>query len=910
MKKLAWAVLVQGRAQERLCTLELIELDLPGGEDAARYIVTRRDQLFDQGVLRAESDSTLTAMPGPLAVARHRAQEYLERRLAAGDVLREQVGFDALQARASVSTLPAEEAPAPVAPLAPAAPSAAVTALLARFQPSAWKLLPPARRARSVWRLAECADPARGADADQQALRACVPRLVALLESGDDLLDHCLAAAIARLGDSGARQAMAALAQRGRSAATRRMADQAWLLLSADDPARAQRLDALGEGWRSQPPEMLRRAGASAAAASPASPAPPASPASHASHAPHAPHAPRAPHAPHAAPDEAIDVRSGGQPALDGPARDALSQWLTDGYDLALVDAQALHSVRACLRHLRFEAGVFGAVRAIHKTAELRRDIDTLALLHARFESTRPDARECQAWRDPRTGELRTRAMDIRGGKGLISAYAYPTRDYLRQRGLRLLRRLAQIDHSDAPRLAVALLLQLDDTVHAEARSREHWQHVDGRYQRRMRHFDGAAHWLLVPRLLLARWPHLQRSNARAGAWWTDAPLDLSQPLAQRVDGEPALWDAHPDALLELALRSRSTLVQWVVARALQDHLAFVAQAPLPTLRALLASPYAHTAAVGVAGVRSVLAGLNTLQEQLPWLIALAASRDAGVAALLNDTLTGQGPDAARHPGLVAAMLLSPQPAVRMHGQGLALQADVPALLNELQQALPLLNDETPALPEIVRQLQLLLSGTWAAHAASVAEAPLHDLLLHQALPLVELACAWLLHHPAALATLPPATLRGLLASPEPRRCARGVRLLAALPDAVLRSQSALLAEFALHADAGVRAAVSPAMDRLARDAQASRELAEHLHAALFRSEGAQGVHDDVLRWLTGALAAVAPGRDADGCWRALQARATGAQRYGAWALQGQGDAAFTLRQWARLVGHADATVR
>lgn len=904
MKKLALAVLVQGRAQERLCTLELMELDLPGGEDAARYVVTRRDQMFDQGVLRAESESTLTAMPGTLAVARHRAREYLARRLAAGDVLREQVGFgdlpgatpSAAPTGSTASSTAAAPATATSAALAVrAAPSAPVAALIARFQPSAWKLLPPARQARSAWRLAERSDPTRAndtGDADQQALRSLVPRLVALLESGDDLLDYCLAAAIARLGDPGARQAMAALSQRGRSAATCRMADQAWLLLAADDAARAERLNALAANWWPQQPEMMRMAGAH--------------PVPDGTHGARNDAGTTAVSAMPADPNGATES----QPSLDGAARDALAEWLMAGYDLALVDVQALHTVQSCLRHLRFEAGVFGAVRAIHKTAELRRDIETLALLHARFESTRPDARERQAWRDPRTGELRTRAMDIRGGKGLISAYAHPTRDYLRQRGLRLLRRLVQIEHSDAPRLAVALLLQLDDAVHADAHAREHWSHVDGRYQRRMRHLDGAAHWLLVPRLLLARFADLRRSSHRAGAWWTEAPLDLSQPPPQRVEGEPTLWDAHPEALLELALRSRSSLVQWVMARALQDHLPFLSRAPLPTLRALLASPYAQTAAVAVAAVREVLAGLDTLAAKLPWLIALAGSRDAGAAALLSDTLVGQGPEASRHAALVVAMLLSPQQAVRMHGQGLALQADVAALLGALQQALPLLDEDTPALPEIVRQLQALIGGNWAPQAASVPEAPLHALLLHEAVPLVELACDWLLRHPQGLATLPPGTLRALLASPEPRRCACGVRLLAALPDAVLRRQTALLGEFALHADAGVRAAVSPAIERLAVDAPAAEELAGHLHAGLFRAEAGEGVHDDLLRWLTGPLAAAAPARDADGCWRALQARATGAQRYGAWALQSLNDGDYSLRQWARLVGHADATVR
>ena len=69
-------------------------------------------------------------------------------------------------------------------------------------------------------------------------------------------------------------------------------------------------------------------------------------------------------------------------------------------------------------------------------------------------------------------------------------------------------------------------------------------------------------------------------------------------------------------------------------------------------------------------------------------------------------------------------------------------------------------------------------------------------------------------------------------------------------------------------------------------------------------------MYDDVLALLTGPLKDVAPARDASGTWRALQARATGAQRYGAWALQALGDEAYTLRQWSTLARHADMDVR
>lgn len=816
-------MLEQGR--ERTCTVvvELIELDLQDDNDQSRFVVACRRQRWSGDRVISETESTLTAVPCTLAVAHRRAVGYLLRRLAVGDVLREHAGFPELQAvTAATAAAPAAFAD----PLSASVPAPDVAALVQRFSLSAWRLLPPARQARSVWRVAERSDAATTDLASQQALRALAPRLVSLLGSSDDLLDYCLAVALGRLDDTGARAAMGELAERGRSPATRRMARQAWLLLAGDDAGRKAALQPLAARWQAR----------------------------------------------------------GAKPETAAASVGEYPQWLLDGYDLALIDSTARQAVHEHLRTAPLEAGCFAAVRAIYKTAELRRDAGTLALLHARFESTPAQGRAA-------------------------GAYAGPTRAYLRARGLRTLRRLQRIGHSAAPELAVALLLQLDDELHARRRKENRWQYVDGRYATLCRHYDGAAGWLLVSQLLLPHWPALQASR-RSGRWWTLDPLDLARPPAQRVEGGREMWDANPQALVALALHSHSSLVQWVAARALQDHVPYLADAPATSLGMLLASRYPHTAAVALAAVRHKLAGLHALDKRLPLLIALTRSSDADAVALLAGELARAPAGLAGRADFVAALLLSPQATIRVQGQALALLAPPAVLLGELLEALLPLDDDAPALPEIAQQLQDLLAGALAAHAASVPPSALHSLLLHPALAVTEVATVWLVHHRAGLASLPPATLHALLASDEARRCACGVRLLAALPDTVLQSQSALLAEFALHADAGVRAAVAVAIERLALAPDASRGLAEHLHAALFRSEAAHGLHDDLLRWLTGPLAAAAPARDARGCWRSLQARTAGAQRYGAWTLAQLADAEFSLRQWATLLRHADVAVR
>ncbi|TDM08757.1 MAG: hypothetical protein C4K60_05000 [Ideonella sp. MAG2] len=150
-----------------------------------------------------------------------------------------------------------------------------------------------------------------------------------------------------------------------------------------------------------------------------------------------------------------------------------------------------------------------------------------------------------------------------------------------------------------------------------------------------------------------------------------------------------------------------------------------------------------------------------------------------------------------------------------------------------------------------------------------------------------------------------------MISAADAERRACGARLLAALPDELLRQQLDLLLALALSEHASVRAAIAPALLRLAsQDDTVGRDIARRLHEHLFHTPSNEAQHEDVLRWLTTDLPHLAPARDASGAWRALQARSAGAQRYGAWALASLAPPDFSLRQLATLARHADAAVR
>lgn len=806
MNLIAQAVLSrqQGPNNERIGTLRVVALDAAAGSSAPQHVVTLQITHLKAGLAERVDESTLTPMPVALALARQRAVGYLQQRLAAGDRLVSQQGFDdAIHIPGGTRAEHAQQPPDRVTAAAGGMPESpaqarAIAALCAKLDGNAWRRLSSDQQGRAIWRLSELADPARGGAA-QQLLYAQVPRLIALLERGEDLLDYCLAALIGKLGDPGAAMAMQALSGRGRSAATRDMARQAWLALQG-----AQAGDAAADA--SQAPVVITD-----------------------------------------------------------------PQALLQADEQGLNDPSVAQTVRQHLAEVALGFNWWPVVKRIYKRAQWRNDHATLAILHARFDGDNDRRRNAPMQLD--------------------------TLMYMRLRGWRHLRRLAAAQHSEAPALAVALLLQLDRLCSPQGQER------NGRLPE--------TQWLLAQKLLLPHWEGLRASH-RAWRWSLDEPLNFAELPAGRVEGLGEMWDANPHHLLALVTQGQSRVLLWSLTRALSDQTVFLHAQEAPQIAPLLHHAYAPAAALGLQTAQHHMAQSGDMQALRPWILALAQCPDGPAADYLSHWLTRDRLGAAADADLVAALLVSPAAVLRTQGVALLAFANGAAVALALLAVVPTLDESTAALPEIRDNLVSLLNrqGPLSRDAGSVPPLPLHRLLEHSLTPLVEIATAWLLVHPSGLATLPASSLRALLASDEPARVACGIRLMDSLSDDVLSEQADVLAEFAVSAHPELRKAVAPLITRLAGDTRCNARIAVQLHDALFRAEAGEGVHADVLALLTGPLAGVAPARDASGVWRALQARTTGAQRYGAWALGPLGDDAYTLRQWSTLARHADTEVR
>ena len=176
------------------------------------------------------------------------------------------------------------------------------------------------------------------------------------------------------------------------------------------------------------------------------------------------------------------------------------------------------------------------------------------------------------------------------------------------------------------------------------------------------------------------------------------------------------MWDAHPEALLRLAMASRSALVQAVVARALQDHAEFMRQQAPAVLETLLRSPYATAAETGFAAARAHIES-GDAATQVPWLKLLAASAHAGARdyALLH--IAGDPGRFAGHADLVVALLLNGQERARKQGHGLALLAPPQPLIEELLAALLAVDATDAGLDEGATLIEQLLAGLAALAA-------------------------------------------------------------------------------------------------------------------------------------------------------------------------------------------------
>jgi hypothetical protein len=715
---------------------------------------------------------------------------------------------------------------------------AAAITLLQQLDAGSWKKLDQHHRNRVIWRIGE------------RRLRNAVPAMVGLIAGGDAMQDYCLAWAIGRCGDRGAAVAMQELHARGRTDAVRRIALQAWLMLAdaAALEAHAARLladwpGAVRNAWEQQDEQRLLSMAAS---------------------------------------DDEWQ-------SLSKP------DWLEQLHQVAFSQPMARRILRSHLKRMRMRAGTFRAVRHIYKAAEMAGDSELFGLLQQRFDTETHTS--SSKWIYVRRTYTKFAQEGARPDSQV--AYGRRTRDYLRRRGWRTLRRLGEdADPAYIP-MALGVLIAMDDSDAIQPA----W--------RGGRAYDGYSHWLIFNHMLRARGHWL--SNRNGTSWYQPQTI---QPDDRRQEAFPELWNAQPQALLSLMQQSRCAGVHQFAARALADNKAFCSVLELDVVRELLRSPYLATARFAFQVAR------QRFEPEVPptdWLLLLIQSTLPEATQYALDCIGRAPMRYAADPLLVAAIACAPLENVRRQGRMLCqvaatLPGQAPAIVMQLLDWLDHcadIDDARNAVPPIGADLRWLIENPLREAAAGAPYERLRQLLGHPLAPVRLLACQWLMLHPAPTGMLPGSRLAMLLKDEDAEVRGAAVRLFGMLSDHVLAAQGDLIIAFATSPEASVRRGVDPVIQRLsAADPGFRRTLLAGLLDALFRSETGDGMHADLVTWITGPLRDEAELADPALLVRLLAARSKGALLLGARLLPGFRAGQFDVAAWAAFGRNPTASVR
>jgi len=481
-------------------------------------------------------------------------------------------------------------------------------------------------------------------------------------------------------------------------------------------------------------------------------------------------------------------------------------QSATDAYWTAYFIANE-HTLPAVLRLCKeapLERPYFRILRALFKTAELRRDGQVYGILAHRFERT-------SAKHDQRGQQSATQARP----------FSERTRNYYRWRTWRFLRRLGDQSSPDFAKLATGLLLPYTDED--MRRPGRFWSFCSLLYRDSAQHVPDAKQRYFV---------------VKPG------------PVLNRSEAYPKLWDEAPRALMHLLDASRCEPVHEFAVRVLRDNPSFLAQLDIDAIVMLLNRPYASTAALGFELAK---ARHDPQSPNLELLLALALCAyppartegfryieqcrqrvSADSAFLLQLCLSAHADTRRFAKDFVRGSTLSTDTATALVGRLIA------GLLELGEAPDPRVDDISEIL---LRGLTMQIGGLGAD--------VLRDLIGHPMPRVQELGGDLLLANRTLARELPSDLLMALLRGKHAAVRATGMRLLGNLGDSELANRPELLLALATSEHTDLREATRPLV---VRGTRARSELAVELGFLLLdrlRFAAEEGLHSfvaDLLR--------------------------------------------------------------
>lgn len=523
----------------------------------------------------------------------------------------------------------------------------------------------------------------------------------------------------------------------------------------------------------------------------------------------------------------------------------------------------------------------FQRLRHIFKMAEYRQDTEVFGLLAYRFEQEKalyrnqgygvrlPEGEYLYAGYtyNSRTGRYeRTTDNPITTEQRRPDtrlAFSDKTRDYLRRRVWRTLRKLGQARDPSYVTFAVDLLLQYADEDAGSIRESVFyhwdWRNSYSRVETGRVNWDLFAGYLAFNHVLYEQSPRYVLKPANK-AWRCQSSYKPGDPAPPgREEAFPHLWDQQPVALLRLLSESGCQSVHEFAVKAIRASRSFLEDLPLESVILLLERPYEITAQLGFEIAQ---ARYDASQPNRELMVAIATCNYAPARQQAQDWITAQR-DVFLNDSQLIAQLVTCKPAdMRAFARRLlstALLEDTRAQAILGQVIAILLNQEPENIPseDWITDISETLFLSFGTQLRTLGLEVVLDILRYPAAEMQTFGARILLNHSTPVTELPPGLIDALIDSPFDSVRVVGVRLLSQLPDTVLMEQTGLLLTLIAHPLAEMRLAIRPAIQRIAAaQLSFSQHLAQPLLEVLQGPEETEGIH----RFLTDLLRQDLPG--------------------------------------------------
>ncbi|HUS27888.1 MAG TPA: hypothetical protein VMZ53_05250 [Kofleriaceae bacterium] len=530
--------------------------------------------------------------------------------------------------------------------------------------------------------------------------------------------------------------------------------------------------------------------------------------------------------------------------------------------------AVARRAVLAIARVARLSNAEATVVRTLFRVAEVRRDGELYALL----------ARRIDAYTAPRR------------------PFSPKTREYIRRRVARVLRRLGRAQSPDYVKMAAAILLGYDDEDAVPAK-RGSFGHQ----------YDTFAPFHAFNQILYANSPRYEKSHHKKSAWRVTRAWRANAPApVQREEAFPELWDRAPDVLWAVILKSGATPVIEFATRALRANRTYCDALRDEQVASVLAMghPLAQEFAFDIARTRP----LNTT------LARAALSSDVAAAhRWVTSWIEQHADEAAADADLVAMLVTGKTQQIREAALDLVRKKALPdavarsAAARALAILLGLAN--TPANAERASGAVTAMMRVLEPALRELGPEVLRDMVKHPLAGLGELAGEIILRH-AQRDSLPGDLLEAMLASPHATVRTLGGRLLAETPPEIAKDDLEALVLFATSGNAELREATRTLLGKIAvQYPDVGRALADQLVEALLRTQP-PGAPAHIISLLRAELAGVLPRKSAQTILRLISALSPHARDAGGLLLPQLTADDIGLDDISRLASHENKAVR